>query len=402
MAHLLHRRGVPHPSDQASALSSGPGSSAPPVVFVCQPADPSRVALLHFLRARGLSLRTAAYDEALEVIDAVTPEVAVVDAARGAGMQVLSRLRDRASTASLPTVALIGAFEERAVYGALYAGADEVVPSPACELLIHHCGAMRCATTSEAEVRPKVVVAARDADHRRRLGLCLRRAGYDVHFVADLSEVYLDAVAGAARFCVATDEVLAGRRRPDDVVLSHVASRCPIVVSSADVARERLWLDGIGARVRVVDARALPDVLLHTAHEAVHGDELRRRARPRTPHGALFEFRAPGAPSWIPAVTLDVSSAGARVRTALPPSIGAPVEVRVKPTAEPRWLTLQGRVAWRAPFRLAGAGIPSPPGFGLDLTDARVADRTLWTHACAQLQRALAGPRPGGVLLAAS
>jgi DNA-binding response OmpR family regulator len=272
---------------------------------------------------------------------------------------VVSKLRERANLLTVPVIAVVTHPSESSFRAVFAAGADDAIVSGDRGGITRRLANLSHAKRPTQATRHLglAVVASADIELRRTLGKTLRRAGFDVNYASEASDlVELARTTASLSLVVASD---------DFPPLGADAA-----ISSARSAAQKPSLPAL-----VVPAEGethwtasgdlpLDSKLMSFADEVARGGAVDQRVSRRLPFGTICSFRPAGVMHPTFCLTHNVSREGLFLRTLDVPKPGTEVWIELRAPEVTRIVHLRGNVIWR---REPGAVGATPFGFGMRL-----------------------------------
>ena len=272
---------------------------------------------------------------------------------------VVGKLRERASLLTVPVIAVVPHCSESVYLTVFASGADDALVSGdrggITRRLANLHGARPQQPQQNARRAGLAIVASADIALRKTLGKTLRRAGFDVTYATEASDLAeLAARSAGVSLIVATEDFPPLGANAAIKAARTAASKpdLPALVVPAD------------AQIGWTPSGDLPvdGKLLAFAEEVARGSATDQRISRRLPYGTLCAFRGAGVLQPTYGLTHNISREGLFVRTLDAPRPGTEVWLELRAPQAAPIIHVRGNVVWR---REPGAVGATPFGFGL-------------------------------------
>lgn len=272
---------------------------------------------------------------------------------------VVGKLRERADLLTVPVVAVVPHASESIFCEVFAGGADDAVVSGDRGGITRRLASLRDAKRPTQATRHQglAVVASPDIGLRRTLGKTLRRAGFDVNYATEASDlVELARSTPSLSLVVATDDFppLGAEAAITSARSAAHKPSLPALVVPTD--RSTGWTAS--------GDLPLDSKLLSFADEVARGGAVDMRVSRRLPYGTMASFRPAGVLHPTFGLTHNASREGLFLRTLDAPKPGTVVWIELRVPELTHMVHLRGHVIWR---REPGAVGATPFGFGMRL-----------------------------------
>jgi len=299
-------------------------------------------------------------DEAARRMDEHAAEPRCVFVSHDANLgAVVGKLRERASLLTVPVIAVVPHCSESVYLGVFASGADDALVSGdrggITRRLANLHGARPQQPQQNARRAGLAIVASDDIALRKTLGKTLRRAGFDVTYATEASDLAELAARSAGLSLVVATEDFPPLGAAAAIKAARTAAskpELPALVVPAD------------AQIGWTPSGDLPvdGKLLAFAEEVARGSATDQRISRRLPYGTLCAFRGSGVLQPTYGLTHNISREGIFVRTLDAPRPGSEVWLELRAPQAAPIIHVRGHVVWR---REPGAVGATPFGFGL-------------------------------------
>jgi hypothetical protein len=299
-------------------------------------------------------------DDAARRLDEHADEARCVFVSHEASLAaVVGKLRERANLLTVPVIAVVPHPTESVYREVFAAGADDALVSGDRGGITRRLANLIHAKRPTQVTRHQglAVVASPDIGLRRTLGKTLRRAGFDVNYATEASDlVELARSTASLSLVVATDD--------------FPPFGAEAAISSARSAANK---PSLPALVVPADARTdwtasgdlpLDSKLMNFADEVARGGAVDMRVSRRLPYGTMVSFRPAGVLHPTFGLTHNMSREGLFLRTLDAPKPGTEVWLELRVPELAHMVHLRANVIWR---REPGAVGATPFGFGMRL-----------------------------------
>ena len=269
---------------------------------------------------------------------------------------VVGKLRERASLLTVPVIAVVPHPSESIYLSVFASGADDALVSGDRGGITRRLANLHSARPAQPNPRHQglALIASSDIALRRTLGKTMRRAGFDVVYATEASDLITLASSAGLSLLVATDDFgpAGGNAALRTARDASGKPNLPGLVVPKD------------AQVGWTPSGDLPvdGKLLAFADEVVRGSATDKRVSRRLPYGTLCAFRASGMLHPNYGLTHNLSREGLFVRTLDAPRPNTEVWLELRAPQSAPIIHLRGSVVWR---REPGAVGATPFGFGL-------------------------------------
>jgi hypothetical protein len=270
---------------------------------------------------------------------------------------VVGKLRERASLLTVPVIAVVPHPSESTYLSVFASGADDALVSGDRGGITRRLANLSSAQPTQPSSRRAglALVACTDGGMRRTLGKTLRRAGFDVTYATEPSDLSELATSSPGLSLVVATEDFPPSGGDAAIRAARDASGKPTLPALVVPKIAQVGFTPMG--VLPLEGR-----LLAFAEEVARGGAVDLRISRRLPYGTLCAFRPSGMLHPNYGLTHNISREGLFVRTLDAPRPATEVWLELRAPQASGIIHLRATVVWR---REPGAVGATPFGFGL-------------------------------------